>query len=196
MNKRWNWNSCNKLALSASWTHGLIAHSVIASGRNSVVVDSNPTQFNFLKLLQRILQWWITLTQTHRHTYTHTYIYICMYIYIYIHIERERERVVDTFSLFSLVTISSRYCSIPLTLVLIRRTGGLRTFCQCCWFDYQLEMLKSRMDGVYIYTYIYIHMYIFMYIYNWESTLFSWLHMLLWDLSTLYVVDDLWPLMT
>ena len=150
------------MALSVSWTHGLIAHWVIASGRNSVVLDSNPTQFIFIKLLQRILQWWITLTQTHRHTYTHIYIYVCIYTYIYIERERERERerVVDTFSLFSLVTISSRCCSIPLTLVLIRRTGGLRTFCQCCWFDYQLEMLKSRMDGVYIYTYIYTYEYI------------------------------------
>ena len=37
-----------KLALSASWTHGLIAQSVRASERNSVVVGSNPTQANFL----------------------------------------------------------------------------------------------------------------------------------------------------
>ena len=34
---------------------------------------------------------------------------------------------------------------------------------------------------------------------NWEDTLFSWLHicyvfMLLWDLSTLCVMDHLWPL--
>ena len=28
LNKRWNWSSCTKLALSASWTHGLIAQSV------------------------------------------------------------------------------------------------------------------------------------------------------------------------
>ena len=29
--KRWNWSSCTKLALSASWTHGLIAQSFRAS---------------------------------------------------------------------------------------------------------------------------------------------------------------------
>ena len=43
LNKWWNWNSCPKLALSASWTHDLIAQSVRASERNSVVVGSNPT---------------------------------------------------------------------------------------------------------------------------------------------------------
>ena len=48
LNKRWNWSSWTKLALSASWTHGLIAHSVRASERNSVVVGSSPTQANFL----------------------------------------------------------------------------------------------------------------------------------------------------
>ena len=44
LNKRWNWSSCTKLALSASWTHGLIAQLVRASEPNSVVVGSNPTQ--------------------------------------------------------------------------------------------------------------------------------------------------------
>ena len=37
-----------KLALSVSWTHGLIAQSVRASEQNSVVMGSNPTQANFL----------------------------------------------------------------------------------------------------------------------------------------------------
>ena len=46
--KKWNWSSCTKLALSASWTHVLIAQSVRASERNSVVGGSNPTQANFL----------------------------------------------------------------------------------------------------------------------------------------------------
>ena len=46
--KRWNWSSCTKLALSASWTHGLIDQLVRASEWNSVVVGSNPTQANFL----------------------------------------------------------------------------------------------------------------------------------------------------
>ena len=31
LNKRWYWSSCAKLAVSASWTHGLIAQSVRAS---------------------------------------------------------------------------------------------------------------------------------------------------------------------
>ena len=42
--KRWNWSCCTKLALSASWTYGLIDQSVRASERNSVVVGSNPIQ--------------------------------------------------------------------------------------------------------------------------------------------------------
>ena len=48
-----------KLALSASWTDELIAESLRASERNSVVLGSDPTQANFLKLLLKILQWWI-----------------------------------------------------------------------------------------------------------------------------------------
>ena len=43
-NKRWNWSSSTKFALSASWTHGLIVQSVRVSERNSVVAGSNPTQ--------------------------------------------------------------------------------------------------------------------------------------------------------
>ena len=42
LNKRWNWSSCTKLALSGSWTHGLIAHSVRASERNSVLTVQIP----------------------------------------------------------------------------------------------------------------------------------------------------------
>ena len=48
LNKRWNWSSCKKLALTASWTHGVIAQSVRASEQNSVVVGSNPTLAVFL----------------------------------------------------------------------------------------------------------------------------------------------------
>ena len=40
-------------------------------------------------------------------------------------------------------TISSCYGSIPLTLVLIGRDGGLRTLCHGCGFDYQRRVLKS-----------------------------------------------------
>ena len=46
--ERWNWSSCTRLALSVSWTLSLIAQSVRASKRDSVVVGSNPTQANFL----------------------------------------------------------------------------------------------------------------------------------------------------
>ena len=60
LNKQWNWSSCTKLALSASWTHGLIAQSVRPSQKNLVVVGSNPTQVNFLLLLEIIRQWWIS----------------------------------------------------------------------------------------------------------------------------------------
>ena len=48
LNKWWNWSSCTKLALSASWIHGLIAQSKRASERNSVVVSLSPTRANFL----------------------------------------------------------------------------------------------------------------------------------------------------
>ena len=47
LNKQWNWSSCIKLVVSASWTHGLIAQSVRMSKQNSVVMGSNPTQANF-----------------------------------------------------------------------------------------------------------------------------------------------------
>ena len=49
LNKRWNWSSCTKLALNASWTHGLISQSesVRASERNSLVAGSNPLRPTF-----------------------------------------------------------------------------------------------------------------------------------------------------
>ena len=51
--KRWNWSSCTKLALRASWTHGLIVQSVRWSEWNSLVMGPNPTQANFLDELQK-----------------------------------------------------------------------------------------------------------------------------------------------
>ena len=48
LNNWWNWSSCTKLALSVSWTHGLIVELIRASERNSLVVGSNSTQMNFL----------------------------------------------------------------------------------------------------------------------------------------------------
>ena len=40
LSKRWNWSSCTKFTLSASWTHGVIAQLVRASEGNSVVLNS------------------------------------------------------------------------------------------------------------------------------------------------------------
>ena len=47
----------HKVGSEYELTHGLMAQSVKASEWNSVVVGSNPTQVNFLQLLQRILRW-------------------------------------------------------------------------------------------------------------------------------------------
>ena len=57
LNKRWNWNSCKKFALTTSWTHGLIAQLFRVSEQNSMILDSNFTRASFLYLLQRKLQW-------------------------------------------------------------------------------------------------------------------------------------------
>ena len=68
-NKGWNLNSVTKLNLCVSWTHGLIAQSVRAFERNSVVVASNTTQANFLLLLWRICQWGISYVSAHSATF-------------------------------------------------------------------------------------------------------------------------------
>ena len=73
LNKPWNWSNCTKLAVSASRTHGLIAQSVTLSERISVVAGSNPTQANILKLLQKIVQWWIPYIVAHSVTLVITY---------------------------------------------------------------------------------------------------------------------------
>ena len=39
--------------------------------------------------------------------------------------------------------ILSSYDSIPLSLVLIERDGGLSTMCHNCWFHYQQRLLKK-----------------------------------------------------
>ena len=59
LSRGWGWSDFGRLTLSMSWTHGLVTQSVGAPERNSVVVDSNPYQVNFLWLLVRIFQWWI-----------------------------------------------------------------------------------------------------------------------------------------
>ena len=76
LNKRWNWSSCIKLALSASWNHGLRAQSVGAFKRNSLVVTLNPTQASNLTSLYYLFILYIPNI--------YIYIYILYYIYIYI----------------------------------------------------------------------------------------------------------------
>ena len=70
LKKSWNWSSCTKLVVSTSWNYDLIAWSVRAPNRNSVVVGPYPTQPNFPWLPGKIPQWWIP------------YIYIYIYIII------------------------------------------------------------------------------------------------------------------
>ena len=47
---------------------------------------------------------------------------------------------------------------------------------------------------VYVYIYIYMYMYVYIYIYIYYICIHVTLVLLLWDLSTLCVVDHLWPL--
>ena len=63
-NEIWHWTN-NKAGVAVqSWLwvqfelHDLVAQSVRVSKWNSEIISSNPTQANFLELLQRILQWW------------------------------------------------------------------------------------------------------------------------------------------
>ena len=74
LNKRWNWSSCTKLALRASWTHDLIAQSVEAFERNLVGrgLKSHSGQFSIATSKNPSVQCWIP------------YIYISIHTYIYI----------------------------------------------------------------------------------------------------------------
>ena len=66
LNKHGEWRrQTAEIKCDTEQTHGLIAQFVRESERNSVVVGSNPTQANFLYLLQRFLQWWIPYVSTH-----------------------------------------------------------------------------------------------------------------------------------
>ena len=53
LTKGWNWSSCKMLALSASWTYGLISQSYGASERNSVVmgvhISLGPTLYSYFE---------------------------------------------------------------------------------------------------------------------------------------------------
>ena len=68
-----------RVNIYANWT--LIAQSARVSERHSVVVGSNPTQANFLLLLQIILLFWIPYIYI-----LYIYIIYILYIYIYIYI--------------------------------------------------------------------------------------------------------------
>ena len=61
LKKWWNWSSCTKQALSASWTHGLIAQSIRTSDRVYVYI------YFYIYI----------------HIYIHIYVYIYIYIYMY-----------------------------------------------------------------------------------------------------------------
>ena len=78
--KRWNWSGCTKLALRGSWTHGQMAQSVRTCEQNSVVVGSSPTQANFLQLLLKILQWWITYIYIYQETLLALLLYLVLFI--------------------------------------------------------------------------------------------------------------------
>ena len=55
LKKIWNRNSWTKLALSASWTHGLITERARASERALVLVASNTTQITLHSYLKKDL---------------------------------------------------------------------------------------------------------------------------------------------
>ena len=65
-----------------SWTHGLITQSVRACERISVVVGSNPTQANFLQLLQITLQCWIPYIYASTECSIKRGIHICSRVWI------------------------------------------------------------------------------------------------------------------
>ena len=77
--KRWNWSSCTKLALSASWTHGLIAQPFRASEWNLVVQNSGQLSVAIPKNSS-------VVNTIHIYTYICIYIYIHIYICIYVYI--------------------------------------------------------------------------------------------------------------
>ena len=114
LNKWWNWSSCTKLALSASWIHGLIVQSVRASEQNSVVLGSNPIRpfYSYFKESSILYIYTVTWRTVHEriiadvccskktssvllvneqqallYIYIYIYIYmlyICNYMYLYI----------------------------------------------------------------------------------------------------------------
>ena len=85
-NEIWHWIN-DKIGVAVEswlcWTHDLIAQSIRASERNTVVVSSNPAHANFLLVLQKNASV-VNTIYIYIYIYTFTYIYKCIYIYIYI----------------------------------------------------------------------------------------------------------------
>ena len=77
---------------------------------------------------------------------------MCVYIYIYTHIYISIYLSIYHFlaNLYIWLTISSCSGSIPLTLVLIGRDGGLSTLCHSCGFACQQRMLKTFPGPAYL----------------------------------------------
>ena len=97
--------------------------------------------------------------------YIYIYIYVYIYIYIYIYIFRLCLYQLHTYNkillqlsnlhmwlvnLYIWLTISSCYGSIPLTLGLIGRDGGLSTLYHSCGFACQQRVLKTFPDSGYL----------------------------------------------
>ena len=146
LNKRWNWSSWAKLVLSASWTTGLIAQSVRASKRNSVFVGSNPSQANFLELLQRIRQWWIP------------------YIYIYDYLKKicgDWRRQRPKWNL----TLSKQWRWSGCTMLALSASWTHGLIAQWSWIQIPRSPTFYNYFRVYIYIYINIYIYIYIYIY-------------------------------
>ena len=120
------------------------------------------------------------------------YIYIYIYIYIHTTLRYSPYNLYNIYNIYIYIyiytwlTISSCYGSIPLTLVLIGRDGGLSTLCHSCRFTSQQRVLKTfpgpgflrSEDGVVwlwhllvnlfknLYMHIYIYIYIYIYIFD------------------------------
>ena len=60
LNKCWNWSSCTKLALSARWTHNLIARPVRPSDQLSMTNSNNPSVVNTICISSFLFAYVIT----------------------------------------------------------------------------------------------------------------------------------------
>ena len=94
---RWNWSSYKKMPLSTNRPHGLTANLVIASKLNSVVLGSNPTHANFLKLLLRIFQrpWMVNAIYKYIdiHIHDNQICNIMLYLYFIVYLIFQRSTI-------------------------------------------------------------------------------------------------------